>query len=317
MLFTYPDHGGKPSPKEAVWIDLYNPSKEEVEAAADELGIPVPTRDELEEIESSSRLQADEDGRLLLSLPLIAHGEEDGPTPLGFVLTPAYLLTVRFTEMHTFDMAVKFLAKQKQSCSSSEIFALLVEAMADFSADTLEKTNTALNEVSRNVFKRYGSTRQHNISRSNRRMREALVAVGGAGDTLSQIRESILGLQRILPFVTDKGKEWIDEKIVARLKVVGQDLSSLADFEVHLSNKVQFLLDAVLGFINIEQNDIFKVLTIASVIGIPPTFIASMYGMNFHNMPEYAWKYGYAWGLGLIFLSTVIPIIWFKWRGWW
>jgi magnesium transporter len=80
---------------------------------------------------------------------------------------------------------------------------------------------------------------------------------------------------------------------------------------------VQFLLDAVLGFINTEQNDIFKVLTIASVVGIPPTFIASMYGMNFHNMPELSWHYGYEWGLFLIALSTILPIIWFKWRGWW
>ncbi|HEX3673903.1 MAG TPA: magnesium transporter CorA family protein [Rhizomicrobium sp.] len=317
MLFTYPGSGSAPSLKGAVWIDLYNPTREEIDAAAKELGIPIPTRDELDEIESSSRLQSEDDGRLLLSLPLIAHGEEEGPTPLGFVLAPAYLLTVRFTKMSTFDMAVKLLARQKQSCSSGEIFAMLVEAMVDFSADTLEKTNTVLNEVSRNVFKRYGSTRQHNISRSNRRMREALVDVGGAGDNLSQIRESILGLQRIIPFITDKGKGWIEEKIGARLNVVSQDLTSLSDFEVHLSNKVQFLLDAVLGFINIEQNDIFKVLTIASVVGIPPTFIASMYGMNFHNMPEYSWAYGYEWGLGLIFLSTVLPIIWFKWRGWW
>ena len=96
-----------------------------------------------------------------------------------------------------------------------------------------------------------------------------------------------------------------------------QDLQSLSDFELHLSNKIQFLLDAVLGFINTEQNDIFKVLTIVSVVGIPPTLIASMYGMNFHNMPELSWPWGYEWGLFLIFLSTLLPVAWFKWRGWW
>ncbi|HEY1632351.1 MAG TPA: magnesium transporter CorA family protein [Rhizomicrobium sp.] len=317
MLATYPDRDGKPSVAAAVWIDLHDPTKEEIDAVADELGMPVPEREDLEEIESSSRLQEDEDGRLILSLPLIAHEGDDGPTPLGFVLTPSTLLTVHFTKMYTFEMARKALARHKQDCSSAEIFAMLIDAMIDFAADTLEKTSTELNGVSKQVFRRYSNSRQHNIARSNRRMRETLVSVGGCGEQLSQIREVILGMERILPFVTDKGKDWIDAKIVGKLKVAGQDLQSLSDFEVHLSNKVQFLLDAVLGFINIEQNDIFKVLTIASVVGIPPTFIASMYGMNFHNMPEYSWAWGYEWGLLLIILSTVIPVIWFKWRGWW
>jgi magnesium transporter len=103
---------------------------------------------------------------------------------------------------------------------------------------------------------------------------------------------------------------------VARLRTAIADLTSLTDFEVHLTDKVQFLLDAVLGFINTEQNDIFRVLTIVSVVGIPPTLVAGMYGMNF-QMPEYHWHYGYAWGLFVIFLSTILPIGWFKWRGWW
>jgi magnesium transporter len=316
MLFTYPDRGGGPSLKDAIWVDLLDPTDEERKSVEAELGLLLPSRDDLDEIESSSRLQF-EDNRVLLSVPLFARNDDTVPSPLGFILAPAYLLTIRFTPMRTFDNAVKLLARQKQSCSSNEIFAMLVESMVDFSADTLEQTSTQLNDVSRNVFKRYGSTRQHNIARSNRRMRETLVAVGGAGEHLSQVRDSILGLQRVLPFVLEKGKDWIDATIQARLKTAGQDLQSLSDFEVHLSNKVQFLLDAVLGFINIEQNDIFKVLTIASVIGIPPTFIASMYGMNFHNMPEYSWAWGYEWGLLLIFLSTIIPVIWFKWRGWW
>jgi magnesium transporter len=316
MLFTYPDRDGAPSLKGAIWIDMLDPTDDEVKAVAAELGAPIPSRADLDEIESSSRLQF-EDNRIHLSVPLFARTDDTSPSPLGFILAPAYLVTIRFTPMRTFDSAVKLLAKQKQNCSSSEIFAMLVESMVDFSADTLEQTGTQLNEVSRNVFKRYGSTRQHNIARSNRRMRETLVSVGGAGEQLSQVRDSILGMQRVLPFVLEKGKDWIDAAIQARLKTAGQDLQSLSDFEVHLSNKVQFLLDAVLGFINTEQNDIFKVLTIASVVGIPPTFIASMYGMNFHNMPEYSWAWGYEWGLLLIFLSTVIPIIWFKWRGWW
>jgi magnesium transporter len=124
-------------------------------------------------------------------------------------------------------------------------------------------------------------------------------------------------LQRILPFAMENSKDWMGREIATRLRTAGQDLLSLTDFEVHLSNKVQFLLDAVLGFINTEQNDIFKVLTIVSVVGIPPTLIASMYGMNFRYMPELQWHLGYVWGLGLIALSAILPTVWFKWRGWW
>jgi magnesium transporter len=314
MLSTYPERGGKPSAKDAIWVDLLNPSDEEMATVARELGVSIPTRAQLEEIESSSRLQS-EDGRLHLSAPLSAHGEDTEPTPLGFILTPKFLVTVRFTQRHVFDVAAQMF--KKTDLASAEVFATLLEGMVDFGADMLEQTAAELNGVSKSVFRHYGNTRQHNISRSNRSMRETLVAVGGAGERLSQIREALLGFQRIVPFAADKGKDWIDAAVQARLKTVSQDLLSLSDFEVHLSNKVQFLLDAVLGFINTEQNDIFKVLTIVSVVGIPPTLIASMYGMNFHNMPEYSWKYGYEWGLGLIVLSTVLPMIWFKWRGWW
>ena len=303
--------------REALWVDLFKPTADELRQTAQALSITVPNRDDLEEIESSSRLQF-ADGVLQMSVPVSAHGDDDGPTPVGFVLNREVLVTVRYTEMHAFDFAAQQCSKQEEPLTTgASVFTALIEGMVDYGADMMEQIASELNAVSKDVFRRYGSKRQHNIARSNRRMRETLVAVGGAGERLSQIRESILGMQRIVPYASDKGKDWIDEAMAGRLKTASADLQSLADFENHLSNKVQFLLDAVLGFINIEQNDIFKVLTIASVVGIPPTFIASMYGMNFHNMPEYNWTYGYQWGLFLIVLSTVLPIIWFKWRGWW
>ena len=114
-----------------------------------------------------------------------------------------------------------------------------------------------------------------------------------------------------------KDGQQLQPELRTRLKTARQDVASLVEFESHLSGKTQFLLDAVLGFINTDQNEIFKVLTIVSVVGIPPTLIASMYGMNFHYMPELSWRWGYAYGLTLIAVSTLIPIIWFKRRGWW
>ena len=108
----------------------------------------------------------------------------------------------------------------------------------------------------------------------------------------------------------------ISAAVKTRLDTLRQDLASLNDYESHLLNKLQLLMDATLGLINVEQNDIIKVLTIVSVVGVPPTLIASMYGMNFKNMPELDWAWGYAWGLAWIVISALVPLIWFKWRGW-
>jgi len=268
MLKSYLDASGR-----VTWIDLFDPTAEEIEQATAFSKVPIPTRAQLEEIESSSRLRV-EGGTLCLSMPVSAHPEqnETAPTPIGFLLSPTTLVTLRYTELHGFEDAKKQLAKGDSVQTSIGIFIALLEGMIDFGADILEQ--------------------------------------------LSQIRETLLGMQRIASFVAEKGHEWIGDDVQARLRTATGDLTSLTDFEVHLTDKVQFLLDAVLGFINTEQNDIFKVLTIVSVVGIPPTLVAGMYGMNF-QMPEYHWHYGYAWGLSLILLSTILPIAWFKWRGWW
>jgi magnesium transporter len=308
---------GAAKPEDALWIDLFNPTDDEINGVAKALSIAIPDREALDEIESSSRLQF-EDGIIQVSLPVSAHEDDDGPTPVGFLITEKFLVTVRYTEMHAFVMAAHQCSKAHDPLTTSAaVFTTIIEGMVDYGADMLEEIGAELNSVSKDVFRRYGKKRQRNISRANRRMRETLVAVGLAGERLSQIRDSILGMQRGVPYALDKGKNWFSPECAARLKTAAADSQSLADFEVHLSNKVQFLLDAVLGFINTEQNDIFKVLTIASVVGIPPTFLASMWGMNFETIGEYHWRYGYDFALAMIAISTILPIVWFKWRGWW
>jgi magnesium transporter len=306
---------GSPDAK-AFWVDLLNPTSEEAAGMAAEFGIQVPSRESLEEIETSSRLRAD--GQVLyVSLPLAIQTDAAGfvPIPLGFILSPELLVTVRYSEVRAFAQ-VEGLVDMGRCAGSTAVFAALIDSMVDFGADMLEKLSSDLAAVSARVFGPRASAPQRGREVASA-LRENLSMVGIAGDHLSRIRESLLGLQRIAGFVLQMAADWLLPDLKTRLSTARQDLVSLADFEVHLSAKTQFLQDAILGFINIEQNDIFKVLTIVSVVGIPPTLIASMYGMNFHNMPELGWRWGYPYGLTLIALSILLPILWFKRRRWW
>jgi magnesium transporter len=152
--------------------------------------------------------------------------------------------------------------------------------------------------------------------RENADLRAILRRIGSAGDLASTIRDCLLGINRMVPYMTGLADAWLPREVKPHLETLRQDVISLNDYEVHLTNKVQLLLDATLGLINIEQNNIFKVLTIVSVVGIPPTLVASMYGMNFRHMPELEWIWGYPYGLTLIAVSALIPLVWFKIRGW-
>lgn len=308
------DHGT--STAKTFWIDLFDPTSAEIERVAAESGIKVPSRESLQEIETSSRLRAD--GPILyVSMPLTLQDETAGfaPVPLGFILSPECLITIRYSVVQAFAQVEADIAKGL-CAGSAGVFAALIDGMVDFDADRLEKLSSDLAAVSAQAFSPRSASSRGN-KRASRALRDSLNAVGTAGDHLSRSRESLLGLQRVIGFVLKMAADWLSSDQKTHLITAQQDLTSLVDFEAHLSGKTQFLLDATLGFINTEQNDIFKVLTIVSVVGIPPTLIASMYGMNFHNMPELSWRWGYPYGLTLIALSTLLPILWFKRRGWW
>ncbi|HWA89700.1 MAG TPA: magnesium transporter CorA family protein [Rhizomicrobium sp.] len=299
-----------------VWIDLLDPSDEERARVEKEYSVRVAPRAELEEIETSSRLSRDGDV-LYMNMPVATILDDDriAPSPLGFVLSDKALVTIHFARLHTTEAVLKRL-ETEQAVSAPDIFALVIEGAVDFVADQMEEIAGEFNGISQHLFrKRIAAGRD--IGRMNRVLRDKLCQIGYAGDHLSHIRESLLGLQRIITYTLETCRAWPDKDFLDRLSTARHDLQSLIEHETHLSDKAQFLLDANLGFINTQQNDIFKVLTIVSVVGIPPTLIASMYGMNFHFMPELAWRYGYAWGLGLIAVSTIVPMLWFKWRGWW
>ena len=303
-------------PGEIIWIDLVDPTNEEkgfVEARAH---VRLPSKDALSEIESSSRLVV-EGGTIYVSTPMVAQGDTADAflSPLGLILTKDVLVTVRFEEASAFDSVVELIRRDETLRSGTGVFTAILEALVDRGADVLERLGGELDKVSRMIFRGDPGKRQHAV-RSNAALRRVLSRVGATGDRLAIARDALLGLSRTAPFVLSLGHQWIVPEFETRLNAVSKDIASLNDFEGHLSNKVQFLLDAILGFITIEQNDLFKVLTIVSVVGIPPTVVAGVYGMNFKFMPELGWEWGYPFGLTLIVLSGLIPFLWFKWRGW-
>jgi magnesium transporter len=301
-----------------AWIDLLDPTDEEIARVRSAHNIRVPPRSEMEEIESSSRLSRDGDV-LYMNVPVATVDDGDGkllPSPVGFILSDEILVTVHFAKLHTTSAVLARLEADKKPVSSADVFAMMIEGMVDFGADQLESIAADLTGISQRVFRRTDTPRR-NVALKNRLLRRMLSAIGYAGEHLSQIRESLLGLQRIINFTTETCRDWRNRAFLESLETARRDLQSLIDYETHLSDKAQFLLDANLGFISTEQNEIFKVLTIVSVVGIPPTLVASMYGMNFHFMPELSWHLGYLYGLAVIAISTLIPILWFKWRGWW
>ena len=301
----------------AAWIDLMNVTADEAVLVQAATGLHVASRAELQEIETSSRLGYTA-GALYLSAPLVTpSGTADGPAaPIGFALSPRCLITVRFAPSRAID---DFIARVERAEAvlpgPVHIFVSLLEALVDRLADRLEQTTTDLDAVSRRIFQgdlaAGGPPRQ-----SDAVLRDALKVVGQAGNLVSHIRDSLLGIARLLPYTEQMAGEWIPAELHPRFQTLRQDIVSLSDYDAQVLNKVQLLLDATLGFINIAQNNIIKLLTVVSVVGIPPTLVASLYGMNFKDMPELSWSWGYPYGLALIVISAVVPLIWFWRRGW-
>ena len=307
-------------PANVTWIDVVEGNPDEILFVERVLGRHVPTLAELTEIENSSRLQF-EDGVFYLSAPLVSHNPQELPktTPVGFILTKNLLVTMRFMQLTAFSNFAEAQARPDTRQSGSAVaFAGLMDAIIDRAADVLEEISGVLDQTSQDVFRK--NTSALSLSRRPVRqiagLRELVRKIGYNGDLSSRIRDSLLGVGRIVSYVSGLGGSWFSPEQLSYLETQRNDVKSLSDYDAYLMNRVQLLLDATIGLIGIEQSNTVKVLTVVSVVGIPPTLVASIYGMNFHNMPELSWSWGYLFGLALILLSAVGPIAWFKKRGW-
>ncbi len=316
MIRCFRSDGGRLSgPHEdmdgALWLDLVNPGREEEAAVERLLGLDIPTREEMNEIEISSRLYLENGGAFMTAI-LPAHTDGDDPEmePVSFVLTPDRLVTVRYHEPRAF---VSFPPRAERTAleipNAESVLVALLEAVVDRLADILERAARDIDAISRRIFRPSGDAPRDN--------QKTLEEIGRKGDLTSNIRDSLLTLERLAGFlghVTVQRKSSKD--IRERVKTLSRDIRSLLDHAGFLSQKVTFLLDATLGMINIEQNAIIKIFSVAAVIFLPPTLIASIYGMNFEHMPELDWLLGYPFAIGLMIVSAILPYAYFKRRGW-
>ena len=314
MLTTIPRSAATLST--ALWIDLLDPTDDERQRVEQATKLRMPTKTAIEEIESSSRVFS-EGAALYLSTPVLPGTDwvRGAVTNVGFVLSATRLVTLRFGRVAAFDAVTARLANA-EAPRAGAAFMTILEAIVEQAADTLELASAELERVSHAAFHADPAGRRHSVVKTSGLLRAALRNIGRMGDGVSHIRDTLLGIGRIASYVQESGHAINGTVDLTRLTAIRVDIGSLNEYLVHLSNKIQFLLDATLGFINIEQNEIVKTLTVASVVGVPPVLIAGIYGMNFRVMPELGWRFGYPYALALIVASALLPIAWFKWRGW-
>ncbi len=328
MMTTYTFENGRLEVREgiaeaaalraAVWIDVLNPTAEEDRHLKQALGFDIPTREEMQEIESSSRLYK-EDDTLYLTAPFLYGVEKDelGSTAITFVLGNANLVTVRYATPKAFAVFALRCQRTPQALlpSPDAVMLHLFEQVVDRLADILERVAADMDRASQAAF-RTARAEKVKASRKDADLKEALLTLGQVGEVTTRANETLLGLSRILTFVGAEKATAVRKENQALIKSLVRDVRSLVEHGNFLNSKAQFLLDAVLGIINVEQTGIIKTFSVVSVALMPPTLIASIYGMNFEFMPELKWVAGYPLSLLLMVVSAVLPIVYFKRKGW-
>jgi magnesium transporter len=300
----------------AVWIDLLNPTKEEDLLVEKALGISVPTREEMSEIEASSRLYQEGGGHYMTAVVLHQPDLPFEPpisTPVTFILAGNRLVTVRYAEPRAFAIFVARAEKKDAACmTGAAVLVGLLEAIIDREADRVERIQGDVDKLSQSIFVSKGGDRMR-----TRRFDVIIRMIGREGEVTSRSRESLLTLDRLATYLGHVMSERGDEKALrARVKTASRDVGSLADHIGYLSTKITFLLDATLGMISNEQNTIIKIFSVLAVALMPPTLVGTIYGMNFKHMPELEWAWGYPWALSLMVVSAVLPWLFFKHKGW-
>jgi magnesium transporter len=301
-------------PDSAVWFDLINPTLPEDKLVERRVGIAVPTREEMQEIEVTSRLYV-ENGARYMTATLMCQSDTDTPktTPVTFILSGHRLITVRYDEPRPFMIVGSKLARACPGGVNGELVLMeLLDAVIDRAADILERIGAEVDQLSHGIFEPEDALPDH-----SRSYNVIMRTIGRKGDLTSKVRESLVSIGRVLLYLAAEADSmrWAKDTRV-QLRGMQRDVHSLSDHAAYLSNKIQFLLQAMLGVVSIEQNNIIKIFSVAAVALMPPTLIASIYGMNFKHMPELDWTFGYPVAIMLMVLAAVLPYGYFKWKKW-
>jgi magnesium transporter len=295
-------------PADTLWLDLITPTRAEELAVEAALSLGLPTREEMAEIEPSSRLYQAH-GATFMTASLLARRGDDGQgradAPVTFVLAAGALVTIRYDDLKAFDIFAERAASLGVASASSCLLGLL-DAVVERLADLLERSGAEVESVSQAIF-----------ARPKGAQFEALLTDLARAQSLTSLtRNSLVSLARLFSFAALAPEISADHECAAHLRALQRDGQSLTEHANAQSGQIAFLLDAALGLINIEQNGIIKFFSVAAVILMPPTLVASVYGMNFKHMPELDFPYGYPMALSLMAISAILPILWFKRRGW-
>jgi magnesium transporter len=304
--------GGK-FPDGAVWLDLHSPTPAEYKLVERALGIALPTREEMQEIEVTSRLYV-ENGARFMTATLMCQSDTDVPrtTPVTFILSGHRLVTMRYDEPKPFAIVGAKLARLcPPNITGETVLMDLLDAVIDRAADILERIGSDVDAISHEILESEGG-----MSRG-RSFKEMLKSIGRRGDHTSKVRESLVSIGRLLLYLAAEADtmKWAKDQRAA-IKGMQRDVQSLSDHATYLSQKISFLLDAMLGVVSLEQNNIIKIFSVAAVVFMPPTLIASIYGMNFKHMPELDFDFGYPFALVLMLLAAVLPYFFFRWMKW-
>ncbi len=301
-------------PDNAVWVDMVTPTGDEERAVETKFKIGVPTREEMAEIEPSSRLYA-ENGARYMTASLIYDADTDHPklTVVTFILTNGKLITVRYDEPRPFARtALKLGRNCPVSATGETILIELLDAIIDRAADVLERVGAEVDAVSRKIFEGGGAKDSPNL-----RYQLSLREVGRKADLTSKMRECLGSIGRLVLFFTnDAQNAKLPKDQYAQIRSMSRDVQTLSDYAAFLINKLQFLLDAIVGMVSLEQNNVIKIFSVVAVVMMPPTLIASIYGMNFKIMPELEWRHGYSLALLAMLFAAVLPYVFFKWKKW-
>lgn len=298
----------------AIWYDLNSPDQATLDRTGAEIGIEMPTRDDMEEIEASSRLYLEHGvGVMTASVPYGFEIDHPALAPVTFVLATDRLVTIRHHDHKAFEVFPEHANHAAAGCATSAGVLLgLLDSITDRIADTLERCARDIDALSRSIFRPAAGPQG-----KTRDFRRLLEAIGHQGDTVSKLRESLSSLERVFAFLGQLTLQIKAEKeIRTYIKTLTHDTHSLIEYAEFLSQKITLLLDASLGMISIEQSGIIKIFSVVAVVFLPPTLIASIYGMNFEVMPELALPFGYPLAIVLMIVSAILPYLFFKTRGW-